>query len=134
MRGDRSTFVQTGADPAIASMASATNPDGTDYTLPVSGTVNTTPAAPGAPVGQQVTADNVGVAFASQACKRITVQNRSEDDAGVAQANDVLVVIGGVNTVQLMPAMSAAFAVDNADRVTLKTFAGTELCVAIIEP
>lgn len=126
----RRDYLECGPAASAATLASQKNPDGTPW-VPA---VTSTPATPSAPVGQQVTATDVGVAFASQACKRMNVQNRSEDDAGVAQANDVLVVIDGINTIQLMPGMSEAFAVDNANRITVKTFAGTELCVAFIEP
>jgi hypothetical protein len=120
--GTRAKFIAAGADPAVSTIASRTNPDGSTFSLYVQ------PEAGNSDVGFSLTAAVGGTALPSTGCHHVVIQNRLTADDGVtAQTNSVWIVIGGVKVFELVNGQSADVYVTNANQVTVTSFAGTSL-------
>lgn len=82
-RGERDRFARNGAASAAAVLASGKNPNGTDYTMPVSGTVTSQPTgAPNLGNGQATAGAASGQLVAARATRRsVTVRNEHATDS-----------------------------------------------------
>lgn len=97
--------------------------------------VNAADAHPLSDIGFSVTAVAGGTALPSQACSKVTLQNRlTADDGSTAQENSVWVEIGGVKVFELLNGVSVEVHVTDADEVTVRSFTGTSLVSGVICP
>jgi hypothetical protein len=131
----RSTLSRLGVLGALMALVTGTNDNGSTYSGVRAQVVSAVAPAAVSEVGFSVTATTSGVTLPAQSCHSVHVQNRATaDDGTTALTNSVWVEVGGVKLYELLPGQDVVVMVSNANLVTLRSFAGTNLVSGGIVP